>query len=208
MIAVNRDIMIRSFALLFAFAFFTAQSAAAGDVVLAANEILLNLTIVAAPFSSTGLPPPRSSSPAAPSAPRHRPAFERSLRLIVSGASASRPRSSLFLWLAGPAIDRRDDDQRQRARRGADISSLCGARAGRRHARLPDGRRFHRRDLVGDMRNMMLLSLAVYLVAWCASRRSSACRPLDRAAPLPRLPQRHPLLAHAPPRRAHFRRFP
>jgi len=50
MIAVNRDIMIRSFALLFAFAFFTARSADAGDVVLAANEILINLTIVAAYF--------------------------------------------------------------------------------------------------------------------------------------------------------------
>ena len=50
MVAVNRDIMIRSFALLFGFGFFTAKSAAGGDVVLAANEILINLTMLAAYF--------------------------------------------------------------------------------------------------------------------------------------------------------------
>lgn len=38
--AVNRDIMIRSFVLLGAFAFFSRQSAAQGDVILAANAVL------------------------------------------------------------------------------------------------------------------------------------------------------------------------
>lgn len=40
---VNRDIMIRTLCLIFAFSFFTAQSAALGDDVLAANSILLQL---------------------------------------------------------------------------------------------------------------------------------------------------------------------
>lgn len=40
MAGVNRDIMIRSFVLIGAFAFFSRQSAAQGDVVLAANAIL------------------------------------------------------------------------------------------------------------------------------------------------------------------------
>jgi multidrug resistance protein, MATE family len=47
---INRDIMIRSASLIFAFAFFTSQGARGGDVTLAANAILLNLFLVSAYF--------------------------------------------------------------------------------------------------------------------------------------------------------------
>jgi MATE family multidrug resistance protein len=50
MFTINRDIFIRNTALLFAFAFFTAQGARGGDIVLAANAILINLFLVAAYF--------------------------------------------------------------------------------------------------------------------------------------------------------------
>jgi multidrug resistance protein, MATE family len=50
MFAINRDIFVRNTALLFAFAFFTAQGARGGDIKLAANAILLNLVLVAAYF--------------------------------------------------------------------------------------------------------------------------------------------------------------
>jgi MATE family multidrug resistance protein len=50
MFAVNRDIMIRNMALLLAFAVFTAQSARGGDIRLAANAILINLFLVSAYF--------------------------------------------------------------------------------------------------------------------------------------------------------------
>ncbi|BCX82064.1 multidrug resistance protein, MATE family [Methylomarinovum caldicuralii] len=43
LIAVNLHLFVRTLLLLFAFAFFTAQSARLGDVILAANTILLNL---------------------------------------------------------------------------------------------------------------------------------------------------------------------
>ncbi|HBF98585.1 MAG TPA: MATE family efflux transporter, partial [Alphaproteobacteria bacterium] len=49
-IAINRDIFIRTVALLAAFAWFTAQSAKAGNVVLAANAILLQFVSVSAYF--------------------------------------------------------------------------------------------------------------------------------------------------------------
>ena len=78
MVAVNRDIMIRSFALLFAFGFFTAQSAAAGDVVLAANEILMNLTMLAAYFLD-GLAAAAEQLAGRAIGARYRPAFERAL---------------------------------------------------------------------------------------------------------------------------------
>jgi MATE family multidrug resistance protein len=46
MLSVNGDIMVRSFALLFAFAFFTSRSASESDVVLAANQILITFFFV------------------------------------------------------------------------------------------------------------------------------------------------------------------
>jgi len=47
---VNRDIFIRTAALIVAWGFFTAQGARAGDVVLAANSVLHNLMLVGAFF--------------------------------------------------------------------------------------------------------------------------------------------------------------
>ncbi|MEX0995089.1 MAG: MATE family efflux transporter [Balneolaceae bacterium] len=44
---VNRDIFIRTLCLIFAFSFFTAKSAAQGDLILAANSILLQLWMIA-----------------------------------------------------------------------------------------------------------------------------------------------------------------
>ena len=46
MLAINRDIMIRTAALIAAFFFFTAQGARSGDVTLAANAVLHNFTLV------------------------------------------------------------------------------------------------------------------------------------------------------------------
>ena len=50
MLAVNRDVAIRSLTLLAAFAFFTAQGSRAGDVTLAANALLNNLFLLGAYF--------------------------------------------------------------------------------------------------------------------------------------------------------------
>jgi len=52
MFVVNRDILIRTALLIVAWAFFAAQGARSGDVVLAANSVLHNLVLVGA-FSST-----------------------------------------------------------------------------------------------------------------------------------------------------------
>ena len=50
MLAINRDIMIRTVALIAAFAFFTAQGARAGDVALAANAVLYNFILIGSFF--------------------------------------------------------------------------------------------------------------------------------------------------------------
>ena len=50
LINLNADIMLRSFILLFAFAYFTAQGAAFGEVTLAANAVLMHLFFIGAYF--------------------------------------------------------------------------------------------------------------------------------------------------------------
>jgi len=45
--ALNADIMIRTFCLLFAFAFFTSQGARAGDLTLAVNALLFSMAMIA-----------------------------------------------------------------------------------------------------------------------------------------------------------------
>ncbi len=50
MLAVNRDIMIRTASLIAAFLFFTAQGARAGDTTLAANAVLNNFLLFGAFF--------------------------------------------------------------------------------------------------------------------------------------------------------------
>src|SRR5205085_11187185 len=47
-LAMNRDIMIRTVCLVFAFAWFTARGAKAGDVIVAANAVLMHFFDVAA----------------------------------------------------------------------------------------------------------------------------------------------------------------
>ena len=47
-VAVSRDIMIRSLALIFAYAWFTAQGAKQGDVILAANAVLMHFVSMGA----------------------------------------------------------------------------------------------------------------------------------------------------------------
>ena len=50
MMSINRDLIIRTAALLFSYAFFTSQGARHGDVLLAANAVLMNLYLIGAYF--------------------------------------------------------------------------------------------------------------------------------------------------------------
>ena len=159
--------MIRSFALLFAFAFFTARSAAAGDVILAANEILMNLTIVAAYFLD-GLAAAAEQLAGRAIGARHRPAFDRTLKLAIVWGYAIGTTLSLIFWLAGPAIiDPMTTSEPVRAvARDVLIWAALFPVAGTLAYQM-DGI-FIGATWSADMRNMMLLSLAVYLAVWWA----------------------------------------
>ena len=172
MIAVNRDIMIRSFALLFAFGFFTAQSARGGDVVLAANEILLNFTMLAA-FFLDGLAAAAEQFAGRAIGARYRPAFERSLRLVVGwGFVVGALVSAAVLFLGPLLVDLMTASPEVRAEARL-YPALCRAGADRRYACLPDGRRLHRRDLVGrDAQHDAGLASSSTLPSGTCSRRS------------------------------------
>ena len=167
MIAVNRDIMIRSFALLFAFAFFTARSADAGDVVLAANEILMNLTILAAYFLD-GLVAAAEQFAGRAIGARQRAAFDRAMRLTIVWGYGVAAAASLFLWLAGPIIIdlmTTSADVRATARDFLPLAALVPLVG--TLAYQMDGI-FIGATWSTDMRNMMLLSVAAYLAVWWA----------------------------------------
>jgi MATE family multidrug resistance protein len=165
MIAVNRDIMIRSFALLFAFGFFTAQSARQGDVVLAANEILLNFTMLAA-FFLDGLAAAAEQFAGRAIGARYRPAFARSLRLIIGWGFAVAVVVSAVVWFGGATlIDlmTTSPEVRETARLYLPYAALVPI-AGTLAYQM-DGV-FIGATWSAEMRNMMLLSLVVYLAVW------------------------------------------
>ena len=165
MIAVNRDIMIRSFALLFAFGFFTAQSARGGDVALAANEILLNFTMLAA-FFLDGLAAAAEQFAGRAIGARYRPAFERSLRLVIGwGFAVALVVSAAVLFLGPWLIETMttSPEVRTAARLYLPYAALVPL-AGTLAYQM-DGV-FIGATWSAEMRNMMLVSLVVYIALW------------------------------------------
>jgi putative MATE family efflux protein len=80
MLALNGDIMIRSFSLLAAFALFTRQGAQLGTVTLAANAVLMNFFLVAGYFLDGFATAAEQLAGRAVGA-RYEPAFRRAVRL-------------------------------------------------------------------------------------------------------------------------------
>jgi hypothetical protein len=186
MLAVNGDIMIRSFALLFAFAFFVSRSAAASDVVLAANQILITFFFVGSYFP--GRTGDRCGTVCRPGDRSPLPAGLRAVARAgyrVGIRRRARIERVSVVWRIGDRGG--DDDQRRRPRDGAALSAVCGADAGGRHARFPDGRRLHWRDLVARYAQHDASvggHLSCHLVG--AGSNSRHRRTMDRLAGLPR----------------------
>ncbi len=167
LIGVNRDIMIRSFSLLFAFAFFTRQGAQFGAVILAANAILMHFFIVGGYFLDGFATAAEQFAGRAVGA-RFRPAFERVVRLTTLWGLGTGIVLSLVYVAFGPLIiDMMTTavDVREVARRflpWAVLTPIAGAIAFQMDG-IFIGATWSR-----DMRNMMLLSVVVYLAAWAA----------------------------------------
>ena len=164
-IAVNRDIMIRSFSLLFAFAFFTRQGAQFGDVILAANAVLMHFFLIGGYFLD-GLATAAEQLAGRAVGARYRPAFRRSVRLtLIWGFALSLALTAVYLLFGRQFIALMTTAPEVRATAEvfliwAALTPVAGVLAFQM-----DGV-FIGATWSSDMRNMMLVSLMVYLAAW------------------------------------------
>jgi MATE family multidrug resistance protein len=167
MLAVNRDIMIRTMALIAAFAFFTAQSARSGDTLLTANAVLHNFTMIGS-FFLDGFATAAQQLCGRATGARDRTAFSRAVRLILAWGSGFGVASTLLFLLAGdPLIDAMTSspDVREAARHFMLFAALAPAAGVLAYAY--DGI-FIGATWARDMRNLMVVALAIYFAAWWA----------------------------------------
>jgi len=165
MLSVNRDIMIRTAALISAFVFFTARGARAGDATLAANAVLHNFTLVGA-FFLDGIATAAEQICGQAYGAGDRKAFGQAVRrVLLWGFAFGAAATALFAAGGDRLIDLMTANAgvRETARQFmwfAALAPVCGVMAfcfdgiyiGATWAR--------------DMRNLMLASLATYLAAW------------------------------------------
>jgi MATE family multidrug resistance protein len=169
MLAVNRDIMIRTASLIAAFLFFTAQGARAGDTTLAANAVLNNFLLISA-FFLDGLANAAEQLCGRAYGARDKHAFAGAVRLVVMwGFGFALAVAACFLLFGPSLIDimTASADIRRIARDylpfvifapllGVFAFAFDGVYIGATWAR--------------DMRNLMLASLVIFLTAWFALR--------------------------------------
>jgi len=164
MFRLSRDVTIRSLALVFAYAWFAAAGSRAGEVILSANAVLLNILMISG-FFLDGIGQAAEQLCGKSVGANWRPAFERALRLSMRWGLAIAV-ALAAIWLLGGSyfVDflTTSPEVRETARHYlwlAAASSLSGM-----PAFVLDG------VLIGAtlnrvMRNGMLVALAIYLVA-------------------------------------------
>ncbi len=165
MFAINRDIMIRTAALIAAFGFFTAQGARTGDVTLAANAVLYNVVIASAYFLDGFATAAQQLCGYAVGA-GDRSGFRRTVRLIIGWGFVFGIGTTLASLFGGGAfIDMMTSspEVRAAAREMLFYTSLAGL-AGVLAFGF-DGV-FIGATWTRDMRNLMLAALTVYFAAW------------------------------------------
>ncbi|MBM6592934.1 MATE family efflux transporter [Microvirga pudoricolor] len=99
-LAVNRDVMIRTMALMLAFAVFTAKGARAGDVTLAANAVLYNMFLVGSYFLD-GFATAAETLCGQSVGARDETAFRRAVRLSVGWSIGFGLAASMILLVGG-----------------------------------------------------------------------------------------------------------
>jgi MATE family multidrug resistance protein len=169
MLSVNRDIMIRTAALISAFLFFTAQGARAGDVTLAANAVLNNFLLVNA-FFLDGLANAAEQLCGRAYGASDRNGFSTAVGLVVRwGFGFALAVTAMFALFGTGLIDIMTASEA--VRRGARdymwfvvLAPLLAV-----FAFAYDGV-FIGATWARDMRNLMALSLVIFLAAWLALR--------------------------------------
>lgn len=164
-LAMNGDVMIRTLCLVFAFTWFTARGARAGDLVVAANAVLINFFEVAA-YLIDGFAYASEALVGQSVGARNRERFRAAIKLTSMWAMVVGVICSLIIWFAGPrVIDLMTVNPEVRALARlylpwAAISPVFGVICFQF-----DGI-FTGALATRDMRNMMIVSLGVFMLAW------------------------------------------
>jgi MATE family multidrug resistance protein len=169
MLAVNRDIMIRTAALITAFLFFTAQGARSGDVILAANAVLNNFLLVSA-FFLDGLANAAEQLCGRAFGGGDRTAFSGAVRLVILWGFGFALAVAATFALFGSALIQAmtaSDEVRQNAL--AYLWFVVASPLLAVFAFAYDGI-FIGATWARDMRNLMVLSLLIFLGTWFALR--------------------------------------
>ncbi len=165
MLVVNRDIMIRTAALIAAFLFFTAQSAQAGDLTLAANAVLYNFLMIGS-FFLDGLANAAEQLCGQSFGAGDRPAFGKAVKLVLSWSALFGIAVTVLFALSGARlidVVTTSPEVRKAAREFMLLAALapaCGVLA-----YCYDGI-YIGASWAGEMRNLMLAAFAAYLAAW------------------------------------------
>jgi MATE family multidrug resistance protein len=163
--AVNGDIMIRSLALIFVFVWFMARGAREGDIVLAANAVLMHFVSVSAYFLD-GLAFSAEALVGRAIGAANRAAFAAAARTTTAWAAGIAVVLSLLLAIFGPLfIDILTVDPRARLAARAYLPWAAAAPLIGVWAFQLDGI-FIGATRTKDMRNAMLASLAIFLPGW------------------------------------------
>ena len=169
MLAVNRDIMIRTASLIAAFLFFTAQGARHGDVTLAANAVLNNFLLISA-FFLDGLANAAEQLCGRAYGARDRSGFTRATGLVIAWGFGFALAVTASYALFGPVlidIMTASEEVRRSARDYLWLVTLAPVLGV--FAFAYDGI-FIGATWAREMRNLMVLSLAIFLGAWLALR--------------------------------------
>ncbi len=163
--AVNRDIMIRTAALISGFLFFTSQGARAGDLTLAANAVLNNFLMIGS-FFLDGLANAAEQLCGQSFGARDRGEFNRTVRLILLWSAVfGIAVTQLFAAFGNQLIDMITTSTEVRIAAHefmllAALAPACGVLA-----YCYDGI-YIGASWARDMRNLMLAAFAAYIVAW------------------------------------------
>jgi MATE family multidrug resistance protein len=169
MLAVNRDIMIRTASLIAVFLFFTAQGARAGDITLAANAVLNNFLLVNA-FFLDGLANAAEQLCGRAYGARDRGAFSSATRLVVLwGFGFALAVTAIYALFGQGLIDimTASAEVRRSARDYLWFVALAPILAV--FAFAYDGV-YIGATWVREMCNLMMLSLVIFLAAWLSLR--------------------------------------
>lgn len=164
-LSANGDIMIRTLCLVFAFVWFTARGARAGDVIIAANAVLLSFFEVAA-YLIDGFAHASEALVGQAVGAKNRQRFRQAIRLTTLWSLVVGALCSAIIWFAGPPLINLmtiNPDVRDTARQyliwvsltpflGCICFQFDGIFTGAMATR--------------DMRNMMIISLLIYLASW------------------------------------------